>query len=419
MLMSLGHEEIVLIGYSHALLLQLADVLPDGSVVVIEEPDLAIRRDVARLSQDQPAMSRVILWEYQRAGSMAGLLAAEPSLQIARAVLPGIEYAVGAAADLADLLSLPGAGTNAGLIFRDKARQRALAAAVGLRNPDHEVIDDAVAGIDFLTRHAGRCVIKPTARQASLGVRFINEPGDVAPAIGHASAVAEDHLSPDRGIESDLLIERAVDGTEFSVEMLLTRSRPCFSNVTAKLLLPGPFPVELGHRVPGATADDADDLIAATACLAAAAKFTDGILHAEWIVDSSGPVLIECAARLPGDEIGTLISLAYGFNLTATYLQVLLGDPPGVPATPERGAAIRFLTATPGIVTEVTGVAEAAATPGVHTVRVPVQPGGTVRPVTSSWDRSGYVIATGPTAAQAAATAEVAVGLIRIGTRPA
>jgi biotin carboxylase len=415
----LGPEEVVLVGFSRTLLVPLADVLPPRSVLVVEEPDIALKRDVDALAREHPAIARVTRCEYQRPGAIAGLIGDEPAVKAARAVLPGVEYAVAAAGELAERLGLPGAGARAGLVFRDKASQRETAAASGIRNPEYAVVTSADEAIAFLNRVGRRCVVKPTARQASLGVCFVATPDDVRAAVAEATSVRESLLEPDRGIPSRLLVEAAVDGDEYSVEMLVARGRPVFANVTAKRLLLGTRPVELGHVVPaGAPEELTRSLVDGTARLAAGAGFGDGVLHCEWIVDDLGPVLVECAARMPGDEIGNLISLAYGFPVFHAYLDALLGAPVETPSGAPAGAAIRFLTATPGQVVAVTGVDTARAQPGVTAVKVTARPGDVVGAVASSWDRAGYVVARGSTGADAEARAVAAAGMVAIETRP-
>lgn len=421
MTVAIKRESVVLVGFSNTLLLPLADLLPPDSVIVIEEPSIAAKRDVGKLAEHLPAVSRIIEAEYQRSNEMAVLAAREPGLAAVSAVVPGVEYAVAAAADLAQRLGLPGAGVKAGRVFRDKAHQRRIAAEAGLTNPEFEVVNAAAEAADFVRRAGGRCVVKPTARQASLGVRFVSTPEEAVAAFAHATDVHEATLEPDRGIASGVLIERAVEGEEFSVELLMARGGVVFANVTTKRLVPGPCPVELGHRVPGLPAPDAraDALIEATARLAGAAGFQDGALHAEWILAEGNPVLVECAARLPGDEIGTLISEAYGFPLAHAYLRILLGELPELPAAADHGAAIRFLTAPPGVVRTVEGAEAAKQVPGVRTVRVTANPGDVVRPVTSSWDRIGYTLARGATPQDAEEAAIKAAELIDVTIEPA
>ncbi len=421
MTLAIGRETVVLVGFSKTLLVPLADLLPPDSVVVLEEPSIAAKRDVAKLATEYPSVARVIEAEYQTPDALVDLLRREPALRSARAVVPGVEYAVAAAADLAQRLGLPGAGAEAGRVFRDKARQRAAAASAGIANPAYEVVASAADAAGFVRRVGGRCVVKPTARQASLGVRFVTTGDEAAAAFEFAGDVHEATLEPDRGIASGVLVEQAVEGEEYSVEALVARGAVLFANVTAKRLVPGRHPVELGHRVPGLPPADARThaLIDATARLAAATGFRDGALHAEWIIARGTAVLVECAARLPGDEIGTLISAAYDFPLAHAYLRILLGEPPVLPEKAVYGAAIRFLTAAPGVVRAVSGTEAAESVPGVRTVKVTVAAGDEVRPVTSSWDRLGYVLARAATPEAAEAAAIRAAGLITITTESA
>jgi biotin carboxylase len=421
MTVAIGRESVVLVGFSNTLLLPLADLLPPDSVIVLEEPSIAAKRDVGKLAERFPAVSRVIESEYQTPDGLDALAAGEGGLAGVRAVVPGVEYAVAAAAELAQRLGLPGAGADAGRVFRDKARQRRVAAEAGLANPEFALVESAAQAAEFVRRAGGRCVVKPTARQASLGVRFVSTPEQALAAFAHAADVHEATLEPDRGIASGVLVERAIEGEEFSVEALMARGTVLFANVTAKRLVPGPCPVELGHRVPGLPAADprTGRLIEATARLAQAAGFRDGALHAEWIVAEDKPVLVECAARLPGDEIGTLISAAYDFPLAHAYLRVLLGEPPRLPSAAAHGAAIRFLTAPPGMVRAVSGIEAAEQVPGVRTVKVTANPGDLVRPVASSWDRIGYVLARRATPEDAEEAAVRAAGLVEVAIEPA
>jgi len=420
MLAELGHEEVVLIGFSRILLTALGDALPPGSVLVVEEPDVVAKRDIVTLAARHPSVSRVLVAEYQVPGAMAELLSTTPALKAVRAVVPGIEYAVEPAAHLAAALGLPGAGTGAAAVFRNKVRQRRAAAAAGLRNPAYEVVADVAAALAFFDRAGTRCILKPTARQASLGVQFVDTRTELETGFRHSRDADESLLVPGRGIRSELVIEHALDGAEYSVELLVSGGRTRFSNVTAKRVLPGRFPVELGHVAPGAPTEVLGrQLVENTTRLAEASGFGDGILHCEWIVDGQGPALVECAARMPGDEIATLVSLAYDSPLVCAYLEILLGSVPDLPATPRYGAAIRFLTAPPGTVTDVLGVAQARAIPGVQAVTVSATPGARVHPVTSSWDRLGYVITRADSASAAEQLALHAAETIRVQTDPA
>jgi biotin carboxylase len=408
-----GKEAILLIGFSAGMLPQLAEVLPARSVLVVEDPDVVRKRSLDANLADLPVVSRLIECPYQVPGALQEIWPTVDRGRIA-AVFPAIEYGVEAAAAAAEELHLPGAGSFAAGIFRNKYRLRQLAGSAGIGNPRYALVADATQAAAFLqASEAGRCVLKPTARQASAGVRFVRSAADIQ--IGwEAAAHPDDGPGAPAGIGTEILIEDVVTGDEFSVEMLVSRRVPCFANVTAKHVFPGPFPVERGHDVPAPVpAGTRSPLIEATARLAEAAKISDGILHAEWILSQTGPVLVECAARMPGDLIPRLIRLAYGFPLVTAYLDVMLGKTPAPPG-PAAGAAIRFLSAPPGTVVSVEGAEEASAMPGIVGVWVPVRAGDTVRPLRSSWDRIGHVLARGDDPGQAAARAEAALARIRV-----
>ena len=388
--LEIGRDEILLIGFSINLLGRVD--LPPGTVVVIEEPDVIRKRDLRAKLADYPAVSSLLACPYQDHTELRRLLASEPSLRRPRAVVPGVEYAVGAASIVATGLGLPGAGLLAGVILRDKYRQRLLATDAGLRNPEFRLVSTPGDVEDFMAGR-GACVLKPTSRQASLGVQVLSSPGDVADAWHRSATLDEGAAAPDRGVESQLMVERAVTGAEFSVEMLVAGGAPCFANVTAKEVLSGPYPIECGHVVPAPVPRDlATGLVEATIRFGRAASFGWGVLHAEWIVDREGWVLVECAGRLPGDEICGLIAAAYEFEFVESYLRCLLGEQPSCPDQASRAAAIRFLGAAEGWVVAVGGVEAARAQPGVTDVSVEVGPGDTVRALRSSWDRIGHVI---------------------------
>ena len=81
MLPELGHEEVVLIGYSRTLLAALADELRPGSVLVVEEPTVAASRNVVALAGRNRVVSRVLLWEYQDLSSIGALVESDPAVR--------------------------------------------------------------------------------------------------------------------------------------------------------------------------------------------------------------------------------------------------------------------------------------------------------------------------------------------------
>lgn len=410
----------LMIGFSKGFLGQLRDPAP-ASVTVLEEPDVWRKRSLAEDLPRYPMVGDVLLAEYMERDDFLSAVERAHRARPFAAVVPGLEYAVPAAAAAAERLGLPGAGLEAARTLRDKLRLRQVTAAAGIPNPRWAEIH----GPDDIRRFAGAgpVVVKPTGRQASLGVHLLDRADDTEGldrVWESVRAARETTQMPDREILTRFLAEERLTGREYSVEALVTAGEIRFLNITEKAVLPGEHPVELGHRVPAPLPT------AVAACfrermraLVAAVGFGYGILHAEWMLGGkAGPVLIECAGRIPGDHILELIGLAYDFDPFAAVLDVLHGRPVERPARAVRAAAIRFVTAPPGVVQATGDPAAARALPGVVDAALTARPGQVVGPCRSSWDRLGHVIAIGATPTEALAWVDVALGRLAVETRP-
>jgi biotin carboxylase len=338
------------------------------------------------------------------------------------AAIPAFEYGVVAAAALAQAWCLPGAGLGAARTLRDKGLLRQAASVAGIAQPEWRLAGDVQAVAEFRAKHGGWCVLKPADCQASVGVQVIGPDTDLPSAWAETMAADEPAMRCRRASPARLLVEQLLEGPEISVEALVDRGEIVFMNVTAKQVLPGRNPIELGHTVPAAVSEAAAKrLDESMRDLVAATGFLSGFLHAEWfLVDGEFPHLVECAGRMAGDRIPTLIDLAYGGSLTADLLAVLTGHGDSVKRDrqPRRGASIRFLVAEPGTVRAITGVAQAQSMTGVLQVDMTTAVGASVNRVTSSWERLGLVMAMGADGTQSAHRADAAAAAIGIHTTP-
>lgn len=411
-------DAYIVIGCGLGMISELDKTLPPGSLTVVEEADLIEAGGMRERAARWPCVAEVVAGPAQRQEAV------EPpplaALADAAAVIPSTEYGVVATAVYAHAAGLPGAGQAAALALRDKARLRETAGAAGVPQPHWE----RAAGPDdvraFAARHGGACVLKPSDRQAGLGVRLIG-PGDDVDAAWRQAVAADDGAARSAAwTPAGLLVEERLTGPEVSVEALVCDGEIIWSNVTDKALWPGPFPVEAGHTLPSALPPAMwERLLAATRALVAAVGYGTGALHSEWIlVDGTEPHLVECAGRLPGGALVPLIDQAYGGSLVADLVRVLRGERPDRPARAGRGAAIRFGAAEPGVVRAVHGEEEAAAVEGVFAAVVTAKEGSVAAPVTSGFDRTVHILATGADGPQAAAAAEKAAALVRIETEP-
>ncbi|MFD9112567.1 ATP-grasp domain-containing protein [Streptomyces bottropensis] len=389
-----------------------------NSVIVIDEPDVIRKQDVKNALEGAEILRELIEWEYQLPAAADEFYNTYPDLA-PEVVAPLVEYATPFAARLAERYGLPGAGAGAAGIMRDKSLLRRVTRAAGVPNPASREVTSPDEVREFAATHPGSLVLKPANRQASVGTKVLHSLDDLDSTWIECTSQDEGDRVPDRERELRMIIEQYVHGTEYSVELLVREGEVLFSNVTGKLLYPGPRPVELGHTVPAADLPDElnDLLVSQTEAVLRAVGFGSGMVHCEWIVSDGRPYLVECAGRFPGDGIPMLIEEAYRIDLAGAFYTVMRGlRPEPLPRRAAGGAAVRFMEAVPGEVVAVDGAEEAGRLPDVLSLSLHLKPGDTVRELQSSWDRVGSVMTRGATSADALRTAEALVDTIRITT---
>ena len=153
----------------------------------------------------------------------------------------------------------------------------------------------------------------------------------------------------------------------------------------------------------------------------------DGIAFAQLLVTEEGEVfVVEVAARIPAGQMADLVRLGTGIDLVEIALRQALGAPVTddmVRPRFQRPLAIRFLTASPGIlplgqVISADGLDRVRAAPGVLDAGLYIQIGETIRPVQVDSDRRGYVIATAADPRAALELAQAATRHLRIEVAP-
>lgn len=409
----------VLVGYSKNVLDDLDAFLPEGSVMVLEEPEVIAARKVSVKISRHPSVALLLPAPCQDEGFPERITRVVPRPANVLAVLPSVEYGVVATASLADSWGLPGASLAAAKRLRDKISLRTAVERGDIPQPRWTEVHGPEEAQAFADALALPCVLKPANRQASLGVRFVEVGEDVREAWEHTTMAEESSMRASYADVPRFMMEERIDGPEVSVEVLVEDGEVGFTNVTAKSVQDFRYPVEMGHTVPAPIPQDVSASLARMMeRLVEATGFRSGVLHSEWIIAGGDrPHLVECAGRPPGDRITTLIDLAYGGHLMRDLTVVLEGHRAPAPRRALAGAAIRFLSAAPGVVEKVEGADGLPAMPGTHEFRVSVAESDTVHDTTSSWDRVGYVIATGGDPIEAGANAERAADSVTIRVR--
>ncbi|GHC73338.1 argininosuccinate lyase [Nocardiopsis terrae] len=310
------------------------------------------------------------------------------------------------AAVVGDRLGVPGNPSRAVRLLKDKRRMRDLLNARGLSPVRARPVSSSADLAAFLGEVDGPVVLKPATGAGSHAVLRVDLPGEAEDAWrrftdeGGGDPVAEEYLA----------------GPEISVECFSHEGRHVAVTTTDKHLL-GNL-VEAGHTVPSSlAAEEVDRAVNLVRDFLDLVGLREGPSHTELRITVAGPRIIESHNRIGGDKIRELVRRAHGVDLVRLTVGAALGLLPPLTEPPPAhgGAAVRFLTPAPGLVRSVELPRfEDSRT----TVSVDVGPGDRVKSVRRSEDRSGYVLAEGADAAEAARVCERAAALVRIGTVP-
>ncbi|HEX8304819.1 MAG TPA: ATP-grasp domain-containing protein [Jatrophihabitans sp.] len=331
------------------------------------------------------------------------------------AVTSSSEYYIATASEAARALGLPHADPAAVRACRDKASQRRILQAAGVGCPDFAVAGSCDEAVAAAARMRFPVVVKPTAGSGSVGVRRCDDAGQVGAAA--RTVLESDPAALGLPPQSAVLIERYLDGAEFSVETLDDR----VIGVTGKHLGAEPYFVEIGHDFPARLASDRRRELGEAALAALRALGLGwGPAHTELRWSSEGIRVIEVNPRLAGGMIPRIVEVATGVDLIRQTVARAAGLtlPPG-PAR-SGGAAIRFLLPRQaGRLAEVSGLADAGRQPGVVEVVLTAELGQQLSVRNSFQDRFGYLISEGEDEEIAAERADHALALIEARIVPA
>jgi biotin carboxylase len=343
---------------------------------------LVDRLTVARGASDE-------LWAE---GAFAAVAAERPD-----GVIAFSEPQVLAASMVQEELGVPGPSLRASVISRNKALQRGRFAAAGIAQPEHLVVDDLAGAAEWALARLP-VVVKPLSLAGSMGVELVPD----------AAAFAE--VAARRSGEGRLLVERTIEGPEYSWEALVVGGAVWFANVTAKETTGPPNFIEVAHR----SAADVTDEVRATidrfgADVLAAMGMRSGLVHLEFRLTDAGPVLMEIAVRTPGDHLMELLGLTYGLDWFELVARVALGRAlPTPPTGPIRYAASYLPLTTAGTVTAIHGLEAVREHKTVVEAGLSVAVDSVVEPAHSSNQRVGQVLlAAGDRVELEAALAEV------------
>jgi biotin carboxylase len=347
-----------------------------------------------------------------------GLTALARRTHAAAMTTTGSEVALRAAAEVAARCALPFyADPETVRRCQDKDEMRARYAAAGLAIPAFA----RCATVDEALRFAGKAgfplVVKPARGWGQRGVARVETLDELDRAFAEAH---QQSAGAGLGI---VVVERWIDGREYSVNGWIEDGRLISYCVTERIVQPGrrPLGVMIAEVYPsGLSESDEARVINEARRGAAALGHLRGPCYSQVALGPDGCFLYETAARLGGGFDADVTRLASGVDLYERLLGVALGDRrlerQGPTAMSRGGAVAKFLVARPGRVRAIQGLEQARALPGIDDVQVFPPPGGRVLPLTDSAKRAAYALAHGASRDQAWARADAALACVQIDT---
>lgn len=408
-----------MVGFSVALFKSLEEENSDYKITVVEEPELYEERNLENYSF--PNLSEVIIAEYQNSDDIFIKVKdyiAQTEVMF-DAVIPGLEYAVIAANQLAKILGLRHSGVDQIEVLTNKLLFREHCRKYNIPQPFFYEIESE-QDIKRLFSPDKSFVLKPTNRQASLGVIKLFSEEDIEEAWEEVNNLDIKEQTVSRNISKEFLLEECIQGEEISTEAFVQNGNLIFLNFTDKVTTDGKYSVELGHTVPSIKDENIKNkVLFNTKKLLRSLKFQNGVLHIEWILTKDGPKVIECAGRPPGDYIFYLIKAAYNFNPYETLIKILSGESIELPVQAKKGASIRFFnTSNIGTVKEIKGLDVLQNTISIVDWSINVKIGNKLRETKSSWDRIGHVIVVEDTPIKSNNIIDNIISKVKIETSP-
>lgn len=307
-------------------------------------------------------------------------------------------------------LGLPGISYDTAVKSTDKGEMIKTFEANHVAHPWYYIVEDESAFKAILKNITYPCVMKPTDNAGNRGVCYI---------ASEKELLQEYAYSRENSRCGHVIIEEYMEGEEVSVEIIVYHGEVHILSVTDKMTLGKPYFVEIGHAEP--SQKSAED-VAAIKDLATQAVRAVGIdnspAHVEIMLTKDGPKMVELGSRMGGGCITThLVPLSTGIDMIKNVMDISMNMTPDLNPKFSKGSALRHIVGLEGTIEHIAGLEEARNVPGVCEVTMLKHEGDEVHYFQNGSDRIGYVIAQGSDTAEAIATCEKAIKMIKITTK--
>jgi len=301
------------------------------------------------------------------------------------------EFDLERAAQLREILGLPGQRLDGAEAFRNKLSMKDTLSAAGIPVAPYQAVECETDLVAFAAEHGFPVVVKPRNGAGSVGVRIIRDDN------GLTGFELEGEL------RSNLMVEAFVEGSMCHVDGLVVDGRLVFAWPSEYLFVEADFATDRAGRRDVAL--DRDDPLTGRLL-----TFTDEVLaampsprtfafHAEVFVRPDGSfVVCEVACRTGGAAIREVLRALFDVDINEWWMRGEVGLPlPASRLSPRRAAGQVFFTRRPGVVRAVPGE---PPFPWLTKATVMVRPGQVGRTAAYTSDAMAFFIVTGENRAQ-------------------
>lgn len=310
-------------------------------------------------------------------------------------ILGSDDSTVELAAMAAQALGLPHNPPGAARLSRRKDLARAHLALADVPVPMHSLVDLNKP----LERQAQAmpwpCVIKPLNLSASRGVMRVNNLDEFIAACERVKPILAEQTDP--FLQSNLLIERYIDGIEVAYEGFLHEGRLTTLTLFDKPdPLTGPFFEETIYVTPSqldAATQARIERNVARAC--EAYGLTTGPVHAELRVDEHDAWILEVASRTIGGDCARILDQGSDFNLEELVISLAIGQPLAKRPSQKARGVMMLPIRKGGILRRVEGIEAARKVRHIDRVDIIIRDGNELVPLPEGNQYPGYLFASG------------------------
>lgn len=313
------------------------------------------------------------------------------------------DYAVEAAAGIAEALNLPGNKLEVARLVKDKYRTRVAMEKAGVGLPG-AFLADISQRTHLPDKIAFPVMVKPCDGSGSRGTVKVEALAGLEQALLAAWRASRSGRA---------LIEPYIVGQEYGVELIVVQGEPRVLAIMRKWMTPPPYYAELGHAMPSGLTTEREAAIARTAIRAVKALgiITGAVNMDVLLTDEGGVHIVDIGARMGGNLIGShLVPLGAGYDEMGNLIRMAVGDAAELPdgGTAKQAVATRILALSSGVVERLPDFKALERELGIQVLHH-LTTGGRITPYRTNLDGCGYVLARGDTMHEAVRKADAAL----------